>query len=123
MCQINEIFNHISQALEQLLQNEEWEDHIDTYLERREQADFDKSWASADKSLEAMKTQGIDDFNQSEQKLREQVFKRVAVLTKNYDLAAYLSDDAGLIYTNLVFEGNNPFVNQLYGAYKLVQLP
>lgn len=115
----NEIYQTMAKIIE-WIQNHFTDSQIDDYLAFRESFDFDNAWANADKAIEKIKT--FDkNFIENEKTLRESVFKLALKNINNADLAAYLSDDAGLIYANLFFNANNEFVKNLYQKYQQEQ--
>ncbi|MDX2006974.1 MAG: hypothetical protein SFU83_17190 [Meiothermus sp.] len=76
------------------------------YLNQRDGEPFDTEWSrafgeleAAKKTLSSVRQKAIEDESGV---LRETVFKAVLQAAKSPDLAAYLSDDAGLIYENAV---------------------
>lgn len=124
MCIANEIFDNISNTIYGIVQDDATQFNIEEYLECRECSDFDENWVISDKVIENHKAQGIiNEFSEIESQLRERVFKQVLSLTDNYDLASYISDDAGLIYSNVLFKCNDFFTNKIYDSYKSNKLP
>lgn len=117
----NEILQHIISSIHNSLNNKSEYD-IDDYLEYRDNSDFDRNWVNSDKHITSLKVESAD-FENREKSLREQTFKAVLHETDNYDLAGYISDDAGLIYANLFFQYNDLFANKIYASYQSNQLP
>ena len=117
----NEILQHIISFINNSLKNKSEYD-IDNYLEYRDNSDFDRNWVNSDKNITSLKAESAD-FENREKSLREQTFKLVLYETNNYDLAGYISDNAGLIYANLFFKCNDLFANQIYASYQSNKLP
>lgn len=95
---------------------------INNYLDKRDTKNFDNEWRSAFEYFDNIAHKS-NEFLSNENNLREQIFKKVAQLTQNHELAAYLSDDGGLIYANVYFDANHKFVDYLYQCYKSDLLP
>ena len=93
------------------------------YLDYRDTSPFDKKWVKSYEYVNSMKPDNDENFANEEKSLREKVFKNVASMTGNYELAEYISDDAGLIYSDNYFNTNDDFIKELYSCYKLGKLP
>lgn len=102
------------------------EDFIHEYLNSRDFKDFDGKWADA---YEHVKNISLNahlsnkEFLVQDSDLRKRVFKNVVSISGGYELAEYVSDDAGLIYANLFFNVSNSFIDYVYHCYKKNVLP
>lgn len=125
----NEIKYHICNTIDVLIQTLSNDNTIDDYLNHRDSAEFDSKWVKAYQDMWSWIYQNQDiganhiDFKENESKLRETIFKMIVSKVQHYELAGYVSDDAGLIYANLLFGCDNLFINQLYQSYQSNQLP
>ncbi|WP_390346739.1 hypothetical protein ACFJIS_04935 [Variovorax boronicumulans] len=89
----------IAQALQQAMATPGFS--VDDYLDDRDAAPFDPAWSHAHAGLQKTLEQRPEPTRQAIEKgsaaLREPVFKQVMGACGSPDLAASLSDDAGLI--------------------------
>jgi TnpA family transposase len=79
------------------------EKEIINYLDYRDTSPFDEKWVKSYENVNSIKSNKDESFLNNEKNLREKVFKNVARITNNYELAEYISDDAGLIYSDYYF--------------------
>jgi hypothetical protein len=100
---------------------------IDSYLDCRDDFQFDQDWSLAYADVEKKKSElpkkTINLINGDSEAFREIVFKQVFKVTQSHDLAAYISDDAGLILENHLVGGNNQWVARLENCYSSQLLP
>ncbi|MBW8810427.1 MAG: hypothetical protein JF591_16775 [Lysobacter sp.] len=77
------------------------EDVIAQYLDWRDQPPFDSDWTAADALVQARKrglsAQRIEAIDAESKQVRQVAFARALRVSDHDELAAYLSDDAGLI--------------------------
>lgn len=116
------VTDEILTAITQSVENLEFE-NIDDYLDFRDTHPFDTNWVTADEAVNGYIDKADLTFKAQDETLRESVFKSVAKLTQHYELAGYISDDAGLIFANQYFNVNNEFANQLFIHYQNNILP
>jgi Leucine-rich repeat (LRR) protein len=102
----------------------------ETYLESRAEPDFDSAWVLAREAVEAAKgsTASVDDaLQQMNTTLRERVFmtcvRRFCDSDKVIELAAALSDDAGLVFEAMVLGVSNAWIDSLLSRYAEGELP
>lgn len=78
------------------------EDLIAQYLDWRDQPPFDSDWAAADALVQARKldlsVQSVKTIDAQSRQVRQAAFARALRVSEHDELAAYLSDDAGLIF-------------------------
>lgn len=119
---INEIIDGILEMLNKQ-QDQLGEKEIINYLDYRDTSPFDEKWVKSYENVNSIKSNKDESFLNNEKNLREKVFKNVARITNNYELAEYISDDAGLIYSDYYFNTNDKFIKELYSYYKVGELP
>lgn len=118
---IENIYNLIEQTFkvnEALLTDE----FINEYLDLRDSKSFDEKWINAYEYMKDISSSN-EDFLVQDDNLRERVFKIVVSISRSYELAEYISDDAGLIYASIFFGVKNDFINHIYNCYKKNVLP
>lgn len=101
---------------------------IEAYLDLRDSDAFDQSWVDADAEVERRQNALPDDRREAlEQRcteLRRSVFQIALKRTRHPDLAAAVSDDAGLIFEDSAADGpRNAWVGALYLDYQERRLP
>lgn len=101
------------------------EGDTDELLDRRDIDPFDTEWCRVSKETEALKKiQSYPDEAKKEQrKIREKAFMIMIENTAESELAAYVSDDFGLIYDSLVLNYHDEWLNKLIEAYKNKKIP
>ena len=102
----------------------------ETYLESRDEPAFDSAWVQADEAVKAAKggSASVDDvLQQMNTTLRQQVYatclRRFCDLDDVVELAAALSDDAGLVFDAMVLGVSNAWIDFLLSRYKAGELP
>jgi hypothetical protein len=95
---------------------------VDRWLELRDDATFSRQWMSVDRDLETRKKQVKYD-EEPVTKLRELVFEQVFARWRPSDLAAYISDDFGLVGDALLLNVDNSWLNGLFAMYSAGVLP
>lgn len=100
---------------------------VDDYLDARDQAPFDSAWSLAAADVDAAaKGQPEEARNEHEalsKDLREWVFKTTAERTGDPELAAYVSDDAGLMLEASLAGLSSAWIDGLRRCYALHRLP
>ncbi|BDM22770.1 MULTISPECIES: hypothetical protein [Pseudomonas] len=97
---------------------EDWE----ILLDRREQPAFDDAWGSVFQTLHIMSYQ--NPMAEAEvTSLREFAFKAMLQLTQDAEVAAYVSDDIGLIADALAKALMSTYCDQLLASYKAGRFP
>ena len=103
------------------------EDAVDAYLDERDADPFDCKWSSANDALEslleALPAQERDEVTQLQDRSRAQFYLVVMRLTGSSDLAAYASEDAGLVIGCLALGHEDAFVLQMRKAYECGEFP
>lgn len=89
-------------------------------LDQRDADPFDSAWTTAFAAIEALKQQTPVPANDA---IREQAFKSVYQHGPGGDLAAYVSDDFGLLHDALALGGNDPWLVALLASYLRETLP
>ena len=86
---------------------------IDNILVERDDNFFSEQWMQAYNEVEKQKKQqGVPStYNED---IRKIVFNMVLEITNNDDLAAYISDDFGLIWDAEKVDINNNWINNIY---------
>lgn len=95
---------------------------IDNILVERDDNFFSEQWMQAYNEVEKQKKQqGVPStYNED---IRKIVFNMVLEITNNDDLAAYISDDFGLIWDAEKVDINNNWINVLWQSYKKGEIP
>lgn len=95
---------------------------IDNILVERDDNFFSEQWMQAYNEVEKQKKQqGVPStYNED---IRKIVFNMVLEITNNDDLAAYISDDFGLIGDAEKVDINNNWINVLWQSYKKGEIP
>ena len=100
-----------------------WSDgDFDDYLDHRDGEGFESRWLTSSTRLEEAcapdeaQTGDID-------RIREVAFKAAFAKTANGDLAAYVSDDFGLIARDVACGTEDAFARALWDAYRVGRLP
>ena len=118
---IENIYNSIEKTFK-VKEESLTEEFINEYLESRDSKDFDEKWIGAYEYIKDISSSN-ECFLVQENNLREKVFKIIVSISGSYELAEYISDDAGLIYANIFFGVKNDFVDNIYKCYKENVLP
>lgn len=95
---------------------------IDNILVERDDNFFSEQWMQAYNEVEKQKKQqGVPStYNED---IRKIVFNMVLEITNKDDLAAYISDDLGLILDAEKVNVNNSWINALWQSYKNGKIP
>lgn len=103
------------------------EEEINAWLDDRDTAPFDSNWMAAYELAEQEKqnrpSAEVALLEQFSNPLRQQFYLAVIQATGSADLAAYASDDLGLIFDTLSLQLNNTFVFSILQAYLEGNLP
>ncbi|QQP97274.1 hypothetical protein [Lysobacter enzymogenes] len=95
---------------------------IDAYLDQRDRAPFDGQWTRADAALQNHKRGLEPGFVQRVQaesaQLRQAVFVAAMQAGGHAELAAYLSDDAALIYESRILQLHSDWIEALHRSYR-----
>lgn len=95
---------------------------IDNILVERDDNFFSEQWMQAYNEVEKQKKQQGVPATYSED-IRKKAFNIVLQITDNDDLAAYISDDLGLILDAEKVNVNNSWINALWQSYKNGKIP
>ena len=82
------------------------EGFINEYLDSRDSKNFDEKWIDAYEHMKVLSSSN-KEFLVQDNTLREKIFKIVVSISSSYELAEYVSDDAGLIYASIFFNVKN----------------
>ncbi len=101
------------------------QEDYDDILENRDSDEFSKKWMEVyDQVSMIFKTNSIDPgYAQIIKRLRERTFKAIFEHTQSSDMAAYLSDDIGLLLEAIVCNYNNSWLNGLWKKYSEGEIP
>lgn len=101
------------------------QEDYDDILENRDSDDFSKKWMEVyDQASMIFKNNSIDPgYAQIIKRLRERTFKAIFEHTQSSDMAAYLSDDIGLLLEAIVCNYNNSWLNGLWKKYSEGEIP
>jgi len=91
----------------------------DAALDARDALDFDTAWTSSYEEISA----ACPPESSIVRDIRESAFKKVYAITKSADLAAYVSDDMGLIALAADNQLNIEFVDALWKTYTQGRFP
>ncbi|MBV8040784.1 hypothetical protein QVO10_11890 [Bacteroides gallinaceum] len=95
---------------------------IDDILDERDDDFFSEQWMQAYNEVEKQKKQQGIPATYSEE-IRKNAFNTVLKITNSDDLAAYISDDFGLIVDADKVDINNSWINALWQSYKNGKIP
>ncbi len=98
------------------------EETINNILDERDDNFFSEQWMQAYNEVEKQKKQQGVPATYSED-IRKKAFNIVLQITDNDDLAAYISDDFGLIWDAEKVNVNNSWINALWQSYKNGKIP
>ena len=98
------------------------EETINNILDERDDNFFSEQWMQAYNEVEKQKKQQGVPATYSED-IRKKAFNIVLQITDNDDLAAYISDDLGLILDAEKVNVNNSWINALWQSYKNRKIP
>lgn len=96
---------------------------IDNILVERDDNFFSEQWMQAYNEVEKQKKQQGVPSTYINEDIRKIVFNMVLEITNNDDLAAYISDDFGLIWDAEKVDINNNWINVLWQSYKKGEIP
>lgn len=85
----------------------------DAELDARDTHEFDSAWNSSYEKLHELSP----SESQTTRDVREYAFKQTFRITRNAELAGYVSDDWGLISTALENNIQIEFINNLWNSY------
>jgi|GEM_PF-1361809 len=95
---------------------------IDAYLDQRDREPFDGQWARADAALQSHKRgadpQRVQRAQAESAQLRQAVFVAAMQASGHAELAAYLADDAALIYESRVLQLHSDWIETLHRSYR-----
>ena len=97
--------------------------NVSAILDERDDESFSMRWMEAFRSIEEKK---ITLHAQNENlvlKIREIVYLQIFNCWKSPDLAAYVSNDFGLIGDALLLDSSDSWINGLFQAYVLHNIP
>lgn len=98
------------------------EETINNILDERDDNFFSEQWMQAYNEVEKQKKQqGVPETHSED--IRKKAFNIVLQITDNDDLAAYISDDLGLILDAEKVKVNNSWINALWQSYKNGKIP
>ena len=98
---------------------------FDTMLDRRDLPIFDDEWIRVYHEVELLKRKSnvyIDGNNDSDN-IRKQTFLKTFKLTQDDEIAAYISDDFGLIYDSEMLGYHDEWLDRLINCYHSFQFP
>lgn len=99
-------------------------DYLNELLDSRDSASFDTEWCRINREIEALKNPQsyTDEDEETQVKIREKAFMIIQQNTKN-ELAAYVSDDFGLIYDSLILNYKDEWLDKVIAVYKNKKIP
>ncbi|MED5595311.1 hypothetical protein [Janthinobacterium sp. P210006] len=95
--------------------NTDW----DAKLDARDSFEFDHAWSMSHKKV----TSSCPPEDGPVREVREAAYKKVYQITKNADLAAYVSDDMGLIVLACKNKLDVEFIDNLWKSYTQGEFP
>ena len=118
---IEYIENYIIISLPKILEKLSEEEYY-TILDKRDCDTFSEQWRQVYNIIEQFKKQKNIPATYNEN-IRKKVFCIVFDITNNDDLAAYISDDLGLIIDAIKVGANDHLINALWLSYKNGVIP
>lgn len=103
------LFEHIFRK------NTDWDEKLDA----RDSSDFDHAWSVSHEKV----TSSCPPEDGPVKDVREAAYKKVYQITKHADLAAYVSDDMGLIALAFKNRLDVEFINNLWKSYTQGEFP
>jgi hypothetical protein len=102
-----------------------YEQDFEAVLDERDSEEFADKWMAAFRSVEAHKEASpkTPAFSDLITKIREAAYLHAFTRWKSPDLAAYISDDFGLIADALATETNDPWIMRLLQSYQDGAIP
>ncbi|WP_051542089.1 hypothetical protein [Clostridium lundense] len=99
--------------------------NCDSILDLRDCELFDSKWINLYNYIEQMKLKKeySETTRYSCEEYRRKVFLQVYDLSHNSDLAAYISDDFGLIFDSLQLGITTPWLDKLIQLYLISKIP
>ncbi len=97
----------------------------DEVLDQRDFSDFDSEWCRVEEQLKAMRQEKefTEEDNEILDDIREKVFLEIYNRTNHDDMAAYISDDFGLICESELLDYKDDWLNKLIECYQHAQFP
>lgn len=111
---IREMLENIPGAIENL--------DIDEALDLRDSEEFDSEWVRVDDLVEHGKKEGSWDKEKSD-KIRERAYLNAFDTCEDDELAAYVSDDFGLMYDAETLGIRDPWLDKLIDSYRRSVFP
>ncbi|MGG0757643.1 hypothetical protein [Brevibacillus laterosporus] len=101
------------------------ETNIDALLDKRDDPAFSEEWMRVYAEISHIKKmESLPSLYASmEEGLRKIIFLKVLEITSADDLAAYISDDFGLILDSVVLEYRDEWLNGLWNEYQKKRIP
>jgi hypothetical protein len=96
---------------------------IEQIINTRDSDDFSQRWMAAYKAVESRKGQASKNLSELSAQIREAAYLRAYARWKSPDLAAYVSDDFGLIADALALGKEDPWINAMCDSYKNGTIP
>jgi len=101
------------------------DDRLTELLNQRDQQEFSTKWMEAFQRIVGTQTNGVNDIPHPDEvlKLRELCYLQAYRRWKSADLAAYISDDMGLVGDALLVNATDPWINALLREYLSGRFP
>ena len=99
--------------------------NVNEILELRDDTMFDSEWIRVYKLIEEQK-QSLgysDEDKKSSDEYRKMVYKKIYEYSDDSEIAAYISDDFGLIYDCEVLGYSDSWIEALENYYAMCQIP
>lgn len=98
---------------------------IDEILNNRDCEFFSMQWTRVYSELNKVKQKEnlTEIYREYDKKLRKSVFSEVYNITLSGDMAAYISDDFGLILDSFIFDYKDNWINSLWVKYICGKIP
>lgn len=111
---------HVASVLEMLDETD-----IEALLDNRDDPFFSEEWMRVYAEISHIKKMGSlpSVYASLDEGLRKIIFLKVMEITSYEELAAYISDDFGLILDSLVLEYRDEWLNGLWSEYKVKRIP
>lgn len=99
-------------------------DYLNELLDSRDSASFNNEWCRVDREIEALKNSQsyTDEDEETQVKIREKAFMIIQQNTES-ELAAYVSDDFGLIYDSFILNYKDEWLDKVIEVYKNKKIP
>jgi len=98
---------------------------FDEVLDGRDMEEFDNEWCRVYDTVEALKEEKgySEKYERESENLRKKAYLKVYDLCEDSDLAAYISDDFGLIFDSECMDYQDAWLDKMIMCYQNGEIP